>query len=285
MNIFNRRFVAQTALCASLFIVALSRVLRAEDDSDILKFREPVVIQHGQEVTTAVSVGSYVQVDGTVRENAVSIGGDVRLGPTGVIEGDAVAIGGKVMEAPGSHVSGKVTATGSSLAHVRRALASALPALFVGLGVLAGAALFLGSIGSMALAVVVLFLFPEQTRFAREQIDKHPWRMLFAGALAVFLSIPILVFLALTVVGIPLAFIVAAILVAALVLGTVSLGQWIGLRIVERLKHPLTPLVGGLLGLFILTLLCSLPLIGVFIQIIVVCMALGAVAFSRFQTS
>src|SRR3954471_5837215 len=100
-----------------LFAFALVPLfLHAEEDTDVLHFREPVVIQHGQEVTTAVSVGSYVQIDGTVRENAVSIGGDVILGPTGVVEGDAVAIGGKVVQAPGSHVSGKVTSTGSSLA-------------------------------------------------------------------------------------------------------------------------------------------------------------------------
>src|ERR1700761_6464130 len=133
----------------------------ADDDADVLKVREPAVIQHGQEVTTAVSVGSYVRVDGTVQENAVSIGGDVILGPTGVVEGDAVAIGGKVLESPGSHISGKIISTGSSLAHLRRALASALLALFIGVGVLAGAALILGSLGSMALAVVVLFLFPD----------------------------------------------------------------------------------------------------------------------------
>src|SRR4051794_10667621 len=82
--------------------------LQAEDETDVLRFREPVVIQHGQEVTTAVSVGSYVQVDGTVRENVVSIGGDVRIGPTGIIEGDAVAVGGRVTQAPGAHVNGKV---------------------------------------------------------------------------------------------------------------------------------------------------------------------------------
>src|SRR4051794_40259164 len=89
-------------LCCGFGLFVLPPFARADDDTDVLKFREPVVIQHGQEVTTAVSVGSYVQVDGTVRENAVSIGGDIRLGPTGVIEGDAVAIGGKVVQSPGS---------------------------------------------------------------------------------------------------------------------------------------------------------------------------------------
>jgi hypothetical protein len=194
--------LASLGLLAMVLCAGASSV-RADEDTDVLRFREPVVVQHGQEVTTAVAVGNYVQVDGTVRENAVSIGGDVRLGPTGVIEGDAVAIGGKVVQAPGAHISGKITSTGSSLAHLRRALASALPALFVGLGVLAGAAIVLGGLGSMALAVVVLFLFPDQTRFTRKQIETHPWRTFGAGVLALVLSLPILMFLALTVLGIP----------------------------------------------------------------------------------
>lgn len=255
-----------------------------DDDSDVLHFREPVVVQHGQEVTTAVSIGSYVQVDGTVRENAVSIGGDVRLGPTGVVEGDAVAIGGKVVEAPGSHVSGKVTTTGSSLSHLRRALAAAIPALFVGLGVLAGAALVLGSVGSIALALVVLFLFPDQTQFARQKLEHHPWSALGAGALALVLAVPILTFLTLTVVGIPLGFVVAILFVAALILGTVALGQWLGMRLGRQMHRPLTPVVASLIGLLILTILCSLPVLGVFVQVFVVCMALGAVAFSRFRS-
>ena len=79
-------------------------------------------------------------------------------------------------------------------------------------------------------------------------------------------------------------FSVAAILAAALVLGTVALGEWVGIRLTRQLGRPLPAILSGLIGLLILTLLCSLPIVGFFIQILVVCMALGAVTFSRFRT-
>jgi hypothetical protein len=279
----SKRMLLSAAFLA--IVGFLSTPLLADDETDILRFREPVIVQHGQEVTSAVSIGSYVQVDGTVRENAVSIGGDIRLGPTGVVEGDAVAIGGKVVQVSGSHVSGKVTSTGSSLSHLRRALAAAVPALMVGIGVLAGAAIVAGSVGSIALAAVVLFLFPDQVRCARAQLDMRPWACFWMGALAVFLTIPILTFLCLTIIGIPLSFVIAVVAMSAFVLGTVGLGQWVGLRLAKQLKRPMPSVAAGLVGLLILTLLCSLPYIGPIIQILVVCFSLGMVVYSRFRST
>lgn len=267
-----------------LWMFLVLPLAQAEEETDVLRIREPVVIQHGQEVTSAVAIGSPVQVDGTVRENAVSIGGDVRIGPTGVVEGDAVAIGGKVVLAPGAHVNGKTTSTGSSLSHLRRALAATIPALAVGLGVLAGAALVIGSLGSVALAVVVLFLFPDHVRGARLHLESQPGKILAVGALALFLALPILTFLTLTVIGIPLAFVVAGLLMAALVLGTVAIGQWVGLRLAAAAGRSASPMAAGLIGLLVLTLLSAVPVAGTLVQVLLVCLALGAVFFSRFRT-
>jgi len=274
----NRFFLMVSLMVAGGFV-------RAADEMDVIRFREPVVIQHGQEVTSAVSVGSYVQVEGTVRENAVSVGGDIRVGPTGVIEGDAAAVGGKVSVSPGGHVSGKITSTGGALPHLRRALAAVVPALIVGLGVLAGTALVVGSIGSIALAVLVLVLFPDQTRATRQRLEYRPWGCLLVGAVTLVLAIPVLVFLFMTLLGIPLAFVVAAVLMAALVLGTVALGQELGYLLARLIQKPVGPVPAGLIGLLLLTLICALPVVGVLAQTLIVCLALGAVFFSRFRSN
>ena len=277
-------------MAAAVCLAWGSRVAHADDDTDVLKFREPVVIQHGQDVTTAVSVGSYVQIDGTVRENAVSIGGDVILGPTGVIEGDAVAVGGKVVQAPGSHISGKVTATGSSLAHVRRALASALPALFVGLGVLAGKRRWSWAIPGdrrwrCRRRGLALFI-SDQTRFAQAQIETSSLAHARRGGAGDFFVDSHSCFSGLNGVGDSSGLCrCGAILVAARsCLGTVALGQWVGIRLARQFRRPLPAILSGLLGLLILTVFCSLPVVGFFVQILIVCMALGAVTFSRFRT-
>jgi len=85
--------------------------------------------------------------------------------------------------------------------------------------------------------------------------------------------------------GIPLAFVVAALLMAALILGLVALGQQLGFLVGRILGKPLGPTAAGLIGLLLLTALSSIPALGVLAQTLMVCMALGSVCFSRFQAN
>ena len=53
-------------------------------------------------------VGGSSQIDGTVEDDVVTIGGTVRIGPTAVIEGDVSSIGGRLSIAPEAQVRGQV---------------------------------------------------------------------------------------------------------------------------------------------------------------------------------
>ncbi len=256
---------------------------QAENDQEIFRFREPIVVANESEIISAVAVGSSIQVEGVVKESAVALGGDVIIGSAGAVEGDAIAIGGHVIKAPGAHVGGKVTSVPISFARFRRSLAVALPTLIIGMGALVGAAIVFGSLGSVALALLVLALFPDQTEAARKQIDAHPAKTFIFGFIALILTLPVLVFLTITIIGIPLAFVVAVLVMAALVLGTVALGQWIGFRLGVILKRSFHPMFAGLIGLFLMTAIAAIHFIGVLAQGVIVCMALGSVAFSRFR--
>jgi hypothetical protein len=266
-----------------VFVVSLTPLLRAEEETDVFRFREPVVIEAGDNVTSAVAIGSSIQVDGTVKENAVSIGGDVTVGPQGGIEGDAVAIGGRVLRAPGAHIGGKITSIPLSMARLRKAMSVVIPTLVVGMGALIGAAIVVGSIGSIAIAILVLALFPAHTAAAREQIERHPLKTLGVGFVVLVMCFPVLLFLFITIIGIPLSFLAAALIMAALMLGTVAVGQWIGQRVAIAVRRPLSPFAAGLVGLGLLTMASAAPYIGVFLQGVIVCLALGSVAFSRFR--
>jgi hypothetical protein len=274
----------QTALLLAALLAPAAVYAADSEFRDVVKVRQPISVRSDDTVASAVAIGDSIRVNGTVEENAVAIGGNIYVGPMGVIKGDAVALGGRVIRDPGSAVNGKTTAFPWSLSRVGKGLAVVVPAMTAGLGAVVGAAIIFGSVGSIALALVVLLIFPGQIEAARRELAGHPVSALLIGILALLMALPVMVFLVITIIGIPLAFMAAALLMAALILGTVTVGQWIGVRLTAALKRPLYPVFTGFLGLLALTVAAAMPVVGIFIQAFVVCFALGCVALSRFRS-
>src|ERR1044071_6359662 len=82
-------------------------LIGADGQSGRVQMRGDVVIKEGEVVDQAVAVMGSVLVNGTVRENAVSLIGDIAVGPKGIVEGDVVTVGGHIVRSPGSKVVGK----------------------------------------------------------------------------------------------------------------------------------------------------------------------------------
>jgi hypothetical protein len=62
--------------------------------------------------STVFGVGNSVRITGTVKQGAMSLGGDVIV--EGVVEGDVAAIGGSVIQLPGSRIGGDVIVLGGT---------------------------------------------------------------------------------------------------------------------------------------------------------------------------
>src|ERR1041384_391629 len=73
---------------------------------------EKVVLIDGTNEGTVFGVGHSVRVTGTVKQGAMSFGGDVIV--EGVVEGDVATIGGSVIQKPGSRIGGDVIVLGGS---------------------------------------------------------------------------------------------------------------------------------------------------------------------------
>jgi hypothetical protein len=58
-----------------------------------------------------VVIAGSAQIDGHCEDNVVVIGGNLRLGPTSVVDGDVVTVGGEFTRAPGATVRGSVDET------------------------------------------------------------------------------------------------------------------------------------------------------------------------------
>jgi len=73
----------------------------------------------GVSSTTVFGMGQSIRITGTVKEGAMSFGGDVIV--EGTVEGDVAAIGGSVIQRPGARIGGDVIVLGGIYHHDKAA--------------------------------------------------------------------------------------------------------------------------------------------------------------------
>ena len=97
-----KRIVAMLVWVLLLFCAA-----NAQGASD-----EKMVVVEGTNEGTVFGVGNSIRIKGTVKQGAMSFGGDVIV--EGTVEGDVAAIGGSVIQKAGSRIGGDVIVLGGS---------------------------------------------------------------------------------------------------------------------------------------------------------------------------
>jgi hypothetical protein len=237
-------------------------------------FGGDVTIERNQRLEgDAVAVGGSVTVNGEVSGDAVSIGGTLTLGPDSVVHGDAVSVGGTLNRAPGARVDGDVTEVGGGARGFRRGMW--FPAFFgtfwSRVGSLAATALRLAV---LALVAVIIVAFG---RNAVERIAARtaatPLRSGLIGLVAEILFFPVMILtvvvLAVSIIGIPLLFLVPfAVLLVMLValVGFVGLayhvGRWIAAKFGWREPAAYGAVAIGVVAIGGLTLLAKLAALG-----------------------
>ena len=223
-------------------VVRTGDMTRVGDDIHI----ERNEVVHGDVVGV---MGSDVVVDGTVNGDVVAVmGGDVYLNATARVDGDVVCIGGELHEEPGAYVSGKrVTGSGPGLGIGAGRLRdwerdADRYGVWGGLRLIGAFFRFLLAIG---LSVLVAWLFQHRIASGVATMKRQPGLSLGVGALVLALIIPsvialavVMVLLAITLIGIPLA--VVAVLGYALffvvfglfglTIGATVVGEWLTSR-------------------------------------------------------
>ncbi len=269
---------------------------------DIVQFGDDVIIEEGEVVEgDVVAILGSIVIDGMVDGDVVAVGGGITVGAGGEIDGDAVAIGGYVTKEPGGIIRGETVSIGSgagcplSLRH----------GPFFGGNIFSrGGRLFFFVMWTIFLCVLGLIVMAVARRSAervRERSRKDAFKMGLFGLLTEVLILPAMALLAITIIGIPVAFFVIPLLLAlALLLGYVGVSYAMGERIGNG--HGRSPYGSMAIGLFILQGLVilggligltggGLGLVGTVIRVIgyaviyvAATVGLGAVIMSKFGT-
>ena len=265
------------------------------------------------------AAGGSVRIDASVGRNVTAVGGHVELGPEASVEGNGYVAGGRVtlsgtVEGDLYVGAGELTLEGRIGGDVRAEVGSltlgpdavvdgelrvrmeegAAPRIAPSARVSGGvveleprdddggdaAFMILRLMGFMLAGLVVVALLPGRALHAADEIRMHGAASLGYGLLALLLTPLAVLALAVTVVGIPLALILAVIYGLALYLAPVVPGVWLGSEILRgrstgaRRDTALVFLAGGA----VVALALLLPWVGLVARALATCLGLGAVA-------
>ncbi len=264
---------------------------------------------HGKVRDAVVVIGGSAEVDGEVDDAVVAIFGNVHLQPGAVIHHDAVAVMGSVTAGPETQVNGDAVAIGGKLEIEDGATVKgdkvnvSLPPPFSDFGwlrdwfrycalefrPLAPQVPFVWIIAAVFFLIYLLIalVFPGAVTTCVDDLNRRPATTFFMGLLTKLLVPFVYLILAATGVGLIVTpFIWVALLLCAIV-GKVAILQWIGFRIGRPFGGGFqTPLLAFLLGIFLLTLLYLVPVVGLLTYILLGVWGLGcgvSTAFARLR--
>lgn len=273
-------------------------------------FGEKVVIKFGRTVRDAVCFGDDVYVFGTVRNDAVSIGGDVIVERYGCVNGNAVSIGGDVyVRNMGEIKKDIVSIAGKTYVDhggiVRGKNVSLYPSDFfngdfpgnilkilvfgpvIGLFGFIGFIIFLfvsllKMLFFLALAVIITYFFPKNVSTMADFTGKEFWKCFFLGLVAIiiipFLSLALLI----TILGIPLIPVLFVFLFIVYLYGMIGISLWIGQLIPGAEKR--SAIFNVVIGALILSMIKLIPAIGFLLKFAILAVSFGVIIFTRFGT-
>ena len=185
----------------------------------------------------AMLAGGSIAVDGSISGDLTAFGDRIEL--NGRIDGDVQLAGGRLRLGPDARVGGRVTyrsgdelivEPGAQVAGgVRQSADERAWRRFAhGATIVGGVAL---SLGLLLLGALLILAMPRFTREAAESIRRLPWQTIGIG-LAVLVGVPVMcAILVITLIGIPLAVLLAffygALLVLGYLIGAVFLGDFV----------------------------------------------------------
>ncbi len=134
-----------------------------------------------------------------------------------------------------------------------------------------------------ALATLTYTLFPAQVKITGQAISERTGPVIGWGLLAFVLAVPLMIALAITIIGIPLILVELIVLAAAAVLGYTGIASLVGSRVIDVASSGSSNPLGAIaLGVVLIGLISLIPVIGSLVSLAIFILGVGAALATRF---
>jgi hypothetical protein len=264
-----------------------------ESVGNLTVFGGNVVLEAGSTVTDHLIVfGGNVTVNGTVNEDIHMYGGQLTLDDNAVVGGDISLTGGNLTQADGAQIAGTVSRStslplgisipNSSVVNVPRYIPDYGPIVGEGFWFI------MKTLGLTALAMLVILFAPKAIERAGDAAMARPLASVGVGLLVAILTPVLLIGFAITIIGIPITFLLAVAAGILLTFGWIALGLEVGKRLEQTFHQTWPAVVSAGFGTLLLSLVANgiglAPCVGWVVPTLVGFVGMGGVLISRFGT-
>ncbi len=272
------------AFLATICLIFTGNALAQTDininNTNLIRFGGNITVAENQVVENAHAFGGSVTVSPNARvlDTAMAFGGDVILKKGARVEGDAYSFGGKIVQEPGAIVSGE-RATFSDrhgmMYGSNRGRSSFFAQYFF-------SAIFRISSAVVAaiLGLIILHSSPQFLPALATQLRQRPGLTALWGIGAIVSFVFATVFLAITLIGIPLIPLLSLTAVVTALVGSLGVALFVGQRVVGKGDRSLQQQF--LVGLAIVTILTLIPFFGGLVVCLVNLFGLGVILLWQF---
>jgi hypothetical protein len=250
------------------------------NNTNLIRFGGSVTVPENQVVENALAFGGNVTVspNAKVLDTAIAFGGDVILQKGARVEGDAYSFGGKIVQEPSAIVSGE-RATFSDRHGMMYGSDRGRSSFFVHYFF---SAIFRISAAVVAaiLGLIILHTSPQFLPNLATKLRQHSGLTALWGIGAIVAITFASVFLAITLIGIPLIPLLSLTAVITALVGSLGVALFVGQRLISSGNRSLQQQF--LVGLAILTVLALIPFFGGLVVFLVNLFGLGVILLWKF---
>jgi len=272
------------AFIATICLIFAGNALAQTDininNTNLIRFGGSVIVPENQVVENALAFGGSVTVSPNARvlDTAIAFGGDVILKKGVRVEGDAYSFGGKIVQEPSAIVVGE-RATFSDRHGMMYGSNQGRSSFF--------AQYFFSAIFRISSAVVaailgliILHSSPQFLPNLATQLRQRPGLTALWGIGATVSFVFATVFLAITLIGIPLIPLLSLTAVITALVGSLGVALFVGQRLISNENRSLQQQF--LVGLALVTVLSLLPFFGGLVVFLVNLFGLGVILLWKF---
>ncbi|MEH1793024.1 hypothetical protein [Nostoc sp.] len=280
-------------ICTIVFLFAGNAIAQTDlniNNTNLIRLGVNVTVVEKQVLENAIAIGgsAIVQPNGLVTQTAIAIGGNIILKQGARVDGDAYAISGKVVLAEGAIIGGSNSTFNGQynergMTGMYRHRDRFLPMYFF----YAGFRIFSAIVGAI-LGIILLQTAPPFLPNLAATVRQYPGKSALWGIGAMFTLFALNIFLAITLIGIPLIPLLMLMVSLTSLVGALGISLFIGQQVVksdfltERLHQRQSSLQQFLIGLLIVTVLALIPFVGGIVVFVVSLLGLGSLLSWQF---